>query len=976
MINLDTIANELFNKIRGRFPSVTVGNESAEITNSVKDARFFEFDFVPGKKVSINLDTKSLTIMYSKNLFNEREEVLKSKWFDFLKEVRAFAKKRMLNFDTRDITKSNLDKRDYEYLSTEKQMSESKLYGTSRTSFQNIGTARMVVKHSAPINQESATGRNSNIAGIYIESSEGERFKYPFKHLNGARAMAQHVSEGGTPFDDFGKHVTSLSEEMNKLRKFKTYMNRSSVMAEGLAGYMDVVNDRLATVKKTIENIQKPAKYKEMSENFTSPVLEDVPEDIATDWTAQLTIKQFNEELKGVFPYIYKLVSEANAVKELGPEELLGEEIREGHGDTATSVAKELKKMGVSADAHEDEIIKMIPDALKSLGLEGVLRQMNMSKGYQQDMLSDILDAISGVSEADEERKPVRYDPKSKMPFIMKYAYQPDVTRALRKAAGLSDDAPVYFDDVDLVYGHETVIRNCSTDDECTFGDAVKALKVFAKKNPISNEMAGSEYHCKYCGDTMHNPTTNCQYDVHDENGDNWVDDNGNGIHDADESLDPEVSYETHLDNIIKNAKHEQEPEEEQLTSEEQAFEDFKMAAANAAAKGEKEFEYPKGSGKKHPTKMDKSTAAKLLADSQNQDIEEQQIQENLIKNILGGAAKMLPKLGSSAKPGLDALVKAAPTVGKGASVAGKGIGTSMVQNPLKWMTGLGLYSAWNKIPSLEDLKNMMPSLPNLEEIAGIAKQYALPAAVVIAVLYGGKKLIDKAFDDKDDQQVVADSQTNEGSNKQAQIEVQDWFEKFNEYKGTNGDDLAQGWIRATLDTGIMADAYEEDEVLKFNKMKGYPTDELDTNWQQGDYADFTSNKSGVSPITAGMFSTINAIMKKYDLDEEDIDDMSKADDPSYGKPDMRDNETTIDISPKGNDTEMDKKDNIPLDEFIKSMYDYTQNSFPKGETAVMTAVQKKYGDEVIDEAQSVMLELLKGQDEEMARIQQLAGIR
>ena len=86
--------------------------------------------------------------------------------------------------------------------------------------------------------------------------------------MNGARAMAQHVSEGGTPFDDFGKHVTSLSEEMNKLRKFKTYMNRSSVMAEGLAGYMDVVNDRLATVKKTIENIQKPAKYKEMSENF------------------------------------------------------------------------------------------------------------------------------------------------------------------------------------------------------------------------------------------------------------------------------------------------------------------------------------------------------------------------------------------------------------------------------------------------------------------------------------------------------------------------------------------------------------------------------------------------------------------------------------------------------------------------------------------------------------------------------------
>ena len=488
MINLDTISNELFNKIRGRFPSVTVGNESAEITNDVKEARFFEFDFVPGKKVSINLDKDSLTIMYSKNLFSEGEDVLKNKWFDFLKEVRAFSKKRMLNFDTRDITKSNLDKRDYEYLSTEKQMSESKLYGTSRTSFQNIGSARMVVKHSAPINQESATGRNTSIAGIYIESNEGERFKYPFKHLNGARAMAQHVSEGGKPYDDFGKHVTGLSEELNKLRKFKTYMNRSSVMAEGLSGYMDVVNDRLNTVKKTIENIQKPSKYKEMTENFTSSVLEDVPEDIATDWTAQLTIKQFNEELKDVFPYVYKLVSEANKIQELGPDELLGE----GTG-------------------------------------------------------KHLCDECEG--------------------------------------------------------------KGCKECDNTGFDKS-------SMKGKEKTEAMGSEYHCKDCGDTMHNPTTNCEHDVHDENGEHWVDDNGNGIHDADEGLDPDESFETHLDSIISNSKHEEEPNVELGFDEEQAFEDFKMAAADCASKGQKEFEYPEGSGKMHKCTMNKATADKILADS------------------------------------------------------------------------------------------------------------------------------------------------------------------------------------------------------------------------------------------------------------------------------------------------------------------------------------------------------------------------
>ena len=46
MKNLDTVAKELFNKIRGRYPSITVGDQDATITNRPNDARFFEFDFM------------------------------------------------------------------------------------------------------------------------------------------------------------------------------------------------------------------------------------------------------------------------------------------------------------------------------------------------------------------------------------------------------------------------------------------------------------------------------------------------------------------------------------------------------------------------------------------------------------------------------------------------------------------------------------------------------------------------------------------------------------------------------------------------------------------------------------------------------------------------------------------------------------------------------------------------------------------
>jgi len=326
MQEFDAIGEDLFNKIRGRFPEVTIGNEQGTVTNEPKEARFFDFDYNGLGKVSVSLDEDDgLTVIYSKDFMEDQDEQTKESWYDFLKELRVFGKKRMLNYSVRDITKSNLTKRDYNFLAKtpeDGQMTESKLYGTSRISYQKIGEARIVIKHTEGVNQESAIGRTQKIGKIYIESADGERFRYPFKHLSGARAMARHVAEGGNTYDDFGKHIVGLSEEMSKLRKFKNYMGRSAVMAESLAGYVDVVKERIATVKKTITNLQKPAYYAETFAAFETPMMEDVPADVKENWIDQLTIKQFNEELSDVFPYIYNLVSEATKATELGPDDL------------------------------------------------------------------------------------------------------------------------------------------------------------------------------------------------------------------------------------------------------------------------------------------------------------------------------------------------------------------------------------------------------------------------------------------------------------------------------------------------------------------------------------------------------------------------------------------------------------------------------------------------------------------------------
>jgi len=410
MKNLDLIGEELFNKIRGRFPSVTIGNQEGVVTNVPSEARFFDFDFKEGDKnlgkVSVSVDDKSLSVMYSNNFVEGQDKFTKEKWYGFLKELRYFAKKRLLNFDTRDITKSNLNRRDYKFLANNTgdiTMSESKMYGTSKTSYQDVGTARLALRHSKPVNQELAHGRTQHVEAIYIESDQGERFKYPYRHLNGARAMARHVAEGGISYDDFGRYIVSLAEELNKLRKFKNYMGRSGVMAEGLQGYMDVVYERIDTVKKTIEQLQKPTHYKKAFEGFEKPVLEEVPEEVSSNWIDQLTIRQFNEELKDVFPYIYKLVNEKTKAKELGPEDILGERTED---DLMTAYEKGgesqlARALGITTDQLDDEI--------NEVGYERGLHADDDREDIILDIIRDHADD-NDLSMSDYDGQPSSYD--------------------------------------------------------------------------------------------------------------------------------------------------------------------------------------------------------------------------------------------------------------------------------------------------------------------------------------------------------------------------------------------------------------------------------------------------------------------------------------------------------------------------------------------------------------------------------------
>ena len=276
--NLNKVAKDLYGKIQTRFSDIKMGDENAEVLGKKSDipnARFFEFEYEEGEKplgtIVITLDEEDGIVI---QLGGELEMAKSTHSLNqFIKSFRQFAKTRMLNFDVQNIGKSNLDKRDYQFQAKPKelQIMESKMFGTNRISYQHLGETRLVVKHNQEIDPTMAGSRSMHIQSIFIENSEGERFKFPFIYLPGARAMQRHVANQDNPYDNFGQYIVSLSEQIYNLRKFNHLVSRHAFLENTeIMPIADAARSKLKSIKRTLESIQKQRGYENVQENFTA----------------------------------------------------------------------------------------------------------------------------------------------------------------------------------------------------------------------------------------------------------------------------------------------------------------------------------------------------------------------------------------------------------------------------------------------------------------------------------------------------------------------------------------------------------------------------------------------------------------------------------------------------------------------------------------------------------------------------------
>ena len=334
----NNISTDLFYKIRSRFTGLKLGAETGEITINPEEARFFDFDYMEGETplghVSISLaEPNSMKVYFSTGITESMEESQKDNWYGFLKELRQFAKKRLMAFDTRDITKDNLDKRDFEFLSQNAQpkpqtsaniiqkpvgesvMSESAMYGTKTVSYQKLMDTRLIIKHSQALVDDTQPGaRTRHISALFVENQDGERFKYPFIHLAGARAMQRHVANGGLPYDDIGKSIITMSEEIAQLKSFSNYVVRNDLMNFETNGIVEKSSSALNQLREQIKALSKQGHYEAYKESFQTREQLEIPQDVVEDFKEKFTIRNFKEDIKSVFPVLYRLMQEESTL--------------------------------------------------------------------------------------------------------------------------------------------------------------------------------------------------------------------------------------------------------------------------------------------------------------------------------------------------------------------------------------------------------------------------------------------------------------------------------------------------------------------------------------------------------------------------------------------------------------------------------------------------------------------------------------
>jgi len=408
-------------KTRGYKPSP---KDSKNERTNPETADVFEFQFIKdgenyGKAWATIDKTSSLNLYYDDNQAGSPPGQTKGvdyddSWSGLLKHLKQWALSKQLNFGLHDSDRLGDDMRQRDYYKMKEKMNEGYHAVNKTTSYNdNIPNVKVVIQHDKQIGEGEQRWRN--VHKIFVENTEGERFAVPTRMPGIARVYGRHVAEGGTPYDERGKHITTLVEEYTKMAGFVRATRRGEFNESVAKLIAEGINHHKA-LKESLQKMQSHRGYNHYFESWTPALMEDDSD--ATSIAEMFAQETIDPRIESVLPILNRLnsgiINEIEEVNELDQwakgiteitEEVIEEEKRDTHCSAKCCGADvKAEDCGCSPDCEHCNCNAKLD--------ESGLKEEKENMGSEDDDLRDEESGKNHDPKSGKRTKPHPFDPQ------------------------------------------------------------------------------------------------------------------------------------------------------------------------------------------------------------------------------------------------------------------------------------------------------------------------------------------------------------------------------------------------------------------------------------------------------------------------------------------------------------------------------------------------------------------------------------
>ena len=354
----NTSAKQLFDLLVSRNFDPELLDSAGKPASNPAETEVFSFDFTTqsgndyGTVVIMIGNDNNLEVYFGDNVGKSMEGADKKEWFSFLEQLKHFSTRNLMSFGLKNLNRLRYSMQGQAAI---KEGLFESWRGTRTVSYNDKPEAvRLMIKHKKPIGEGDA--RYRYVESLYVETTDGERFKLPFTKLAGGRAMVEHVRNGGKPYDARGQHIVAVVEELNVLSRFRR-ANHGQVFEGNTAELISETNAYYENLNRVLKGLGTHRGYTNYFESWNPAEITE--QDVVIESIKNLFVREtIDTRIEQALPVLAKIQKQGQAMKEAHIFEAWANRLVEGTWSTPDTPEKQAqlvellsKEFPVGADA-------------------------------------------------------------------------------------------------------------------------------------------------------------------------------------------------------------------------------------------------------------------------------------------------------------------------------------------------------------------------------------------------------------------------------------------------------------------------------------------------------------------------------------------------------------------------------------------------------------------------------------------------